>query len=170
MIEKKDLRAVGRFTKPHGVKGEITLVTDFELPDSEEDTFIIVELDGVFVPFFMESWRTKNAGSVLVKFENMDSEREVKIFAGKSAYLLASMVEIDDENAVNQRDFTGFSITDSQRQWQGEVIDYDDSTANCLLKVMAEGRELIIPTAFISRMDAEKRELEVSLPDGLLEI
>ena len=170
MIEEKDLRKIGRFTKPHGVKGEITLVTDYELPDNKEDTFIIIELDGIFVPFFLKSWRMKGANSVSVKFENIDSEREAKMFTGKSAYFPASMIEIDEEDTVYQGNPTGFSVTDSQRQWQGKVTDYDDSTANCLLKVMVEGREFIIPTAFVSQMDTEKKELEVALPDGFWEI
>ena len=55
MIRKEELFKIGKFTKPHGVKGEITLLTQYEGLETMDEPYIVCEMDGIFVPFFVES-------------------------------------------------------------------------------------------------------------------
>ena len=59
MIRKEEVFKIGQFAKPHGIKGEISLVTNCDLFDDVEDPCIICEMDGILVPFFIEEYRYK---------------------------------------------------------------------------------------------------------------
>ena len=43
MIKKEDVFKIGQFAKPHGVKGEIALITDYDLFDDSEDDYVVVK-------------------------------------------------------------------------------------------------------------------------------
>lgn len=49
MIKKEDVFKIGHFAKPHGIKGEITLVTDCDLFDDSDDLFVVCDMDGILV-------------------------------------------------------------------------------------------------------------------------
>ena len=44
MIKKEDVFKIGHFAKPHGIKGEITLVTDCDLFDDSDDLFVVCDM------------------------------------------------------------------------------------------------------------------------------
>ena len=54
----------------------------------------------------------------------------------------------------------------------GKVTDVDDSTINVLLKISSSGNDLLLPAAkdLILSVDVKNRRLDVSIPDGLLDI
>lgn len=54
MIKSDEVFKIGQFAKPHGIKGEITLMTDCDVFDDTDDPYIICDMDGILVPFF---WR-----------------------------------------------------------------------------------------------------------------
>ena len=74
MIKKEDVFKIGHFAKPHGIKGEITLVTDCDLFDDSDDLFVVCDMDGILVPFFVEDYRYKTDSTLLLKLEGVDSE------------------------------------------------------------------------------------------------
>jgi len=78
MIKKEDVFKIGQFAKPHGIKGEITLLTTSDVFDDSDDPFIVCEFEGILVPFFIEEYRYKSDSSILVKLENIDSELQAR--------------------------------------------------------------------------------------------
>lgn len=74
MIATDNLTAIGQFGRPHGLKGEISAQIPNTDIDPGELLCIFVELDGLYVPFFIESWRTKGAESVLLTLDGVDSQ------------------------------------------------------------------------------------------------
>ena len=71
MIKKEEVFKIGQFGKPHGIKGEIALVTNSDVLDNSEDPYIICEIDGILVPFFIEEYRYKTDTVILVKLKNV---------------------------------------------------------------------------------------------------
>ena len=57
MIKSDEVFKIGQFAKPHGIKGEITLMTDCDVFDDTDDPYIICDMDGILVPFFLEDYR-----------------------------------------------------------------------------------------------------------------
>lgn len=168
MIDKKDLCSIGAFGRPHGVKGEISLVINCELPEFDKDAYIVCEMDGIPVPFFIESFRTRSAHAVLVKFEYIDSEQDVKIFTGKEAYLYPYMIK--ESEKAKESTFIGYQVIDENLSFKGVITDMDDSTANALLKVRCGEKDIIVPFAFFQQINDAEKVIYVKLPEGFLDI
>ncbi len=60
MIREEEVFKIGQFAKPHGIKGELSLVTNSDVLEDAEDPYIVCEMDGILVPFFVEDFRYKN--------------------------------------------------------------------------------------------------------------
>ena len=60
MKRREDVYKIGRLGKPHGVKGEISFNFDDDIFDREDADYIILDIDGILVPFFIEEYRFKN--------------------------------------------------------------------------------------------------------------
>ncbi len=67
MIREEEVFKIGQFAKPHGIKGELSLVTNSDVLEDAEDPYIVCEMDGILVPFFVEDFRYKTDTVVLVK-------------------------------------------------------------------------------------------------------
>ena len=123
-------------------------------------------MDGIFVPFFIESYRQKSSTTSLVKFENINSEESVKQLSGKEAFLPSEMIPDEDEVAT----LTGFTVVDDKLGIIGRITDIDDSTFNILLNVDCNGNEVLIPAALITATDKDNKTANISLPEGFSDI
>ena len=88
MITREEIIEIGIFNKAHGVKGEISATIDCEIDVFRKFSCIVVEIDGIFVPFFAESIRPKSQETVLLNIDGFDSDVAVKILVNKTIYVL----------------------------------------------------------------------------------
>jgi 16S rRNA processing protein RimM len=173
MISKEDLFPVGKFGRPHGVNGELPLMTHrgnvFDTPDSP---YVVCEMDGIPVPFFLESYRTKGRGVILVKLVGVNDIEATRRFVNRTVYVPADFLGALPEEAVSWRLLEGYMIDDERFGEIGQVIRVDDSTLNVLLCVKREQGELLIPIApaLIRSVDLTSRRITIALPDGLSDI
>ncbi len=173
MIKKDDIVKIGYFAKPHGVKGEIALVTSFDLFDSQEDPYIICEMDGIFVPFFIEEYRYKSDTVLLLKLENLDSEEVIKPFSNIEVYCPKEWIDNSEFDAgISWDNFIGYEVYDTERGLIGEISDVDDSTMNVLFEVTKGDNVLLIPAVedYIVALDHDKRSIKMTVPQGLFEL
>lgn len=173
MIKKEDVFKIGQFAKPHGIKGEIALVTNCDVFDDSEDPYVICEMDGIFVPFFIEEYRYKSDLVILVKLVNVDDEKTAREFSNREVYY--SLDEVDEEDLVGEMtwdSFIGYRVEDETIGEIGEIVNVDESTMNVLLQIDYKGEELLLPAAeeLILSADHENRKLVVSVPEGLLDL
>ena len=73
MILESELIEAGKFNKPHGIKGEISATVDIDI-DFDELKCVVMPIEGIFVPFFINSVRPKNGDTYLVTIDGVDSE------------------------------------------------------------------------------------------------
>lgn len=175
MIKKEDLIEIGKFQKTHALKGELNALLDVEADFVEDGKPLIVEMDGIFVPFYGDSIRTKGSESFLVKLKDVDSQEKAAEFVNKAIYGLRSdlLDYFDDPDAQLTADFIGFKIVDSNLGEIGTIAEIDDSTDNVLFVVeSSDGRQILIPVAeeFINSIDDDRRIVETTLPAGLIDI
>ena len=78
MIRRDDVYKIGKLGKPHGVKGEITFAITDDVFDRVDADYLILDIDGILVPFYIEEYRFKNDENVLVKFEDIDTQEQVR--------------------------------------------------------------------------------------------
>jgi 16S rRNA processing protein RimM len=173
MLRKEDLIQIGHFAKPHGVKGEVSFVTDYDMADiSGDDPYLVCEMEGIPVPFFIESYRPKHTTTVLILLTGVDSKDKAKTLTGKPAYVPSDHLLLSDNEDIppTWNRLTGYTVTDDRAGAIGTVSDVDDHTLNILLKVDYKGKEILIPAALITTLDRERKMIEVSLPEGFWEI
>ena len=91
MIKQSELTSIGTFVKPHGIKGELSAETDLDSQEISALKCVVLDMDGIYVPFFVDTVRDKSATTVLLKLDGVDSETEAKEYAGKEIYTPTSM-------------------------------------------------------------------------------
>lgn len=173
MIKSEEVFKIGQFTKPHGIKGEITLVTDCDVFDDTDDPYIICDMDGILVPFFLEDYRYKTQSTMLLKLEGVDTEEAAREFSNRDVYYPLDLVDEDELlGDMTWDNFIGFTVIDEKAGKLGEISDVDESTVNVLLQINYLGKELLLPAAeeLVKHIDFDKRELFVALPEGLLDL
>lgn len=175
VIKKEDIIEIGKFQKTHALKGELNALLDIDADFVSDGQPLIVSIDGIFVPFYAESLRSKGSESYLVKLSGVDSQEQAQQFVSKEIYgLKDSLVDyFGDPELDVADDFLGYRIVDSCLGEIGVVVDIDDSTANVLFIVESpDGKQIFVPVAdeFINAVDDDNQVIETSLPDGLVNI
>ena len=173
MIKREDVFKIGQFAKPHGIKGEISLVTNCDVFDESDDPYVICEMDGILVPFFIEEYRYKSDSVILVKLKNVDDEKAARGFSNLEVFY--SLEEVDEDDLIGEMtwdNFIGDWVEDDTIGEIGEIVNVDEYTINVLLQIDYKGEELLLPAAeeLILSVDHEKKRLIVSIPDGLLDL
>ncbi len=182
MITRAELTEIGRTIKPHGINGEIATAVNREV-DFEGLRCIVMDIDGIFVPFFIDTVRQRGSESVLVTIDGINDEKDAKELCGKAVYALKSDLsameeaddtegdEVDDEGFYAE-DLIGYTI-DADNKPIGEITGVESSTDNLLFIVTNDKGDLTyIPVAdeFITDIDTDRHIVEMSLPHGLLEL
>ena len=168
MIREDEVYKIGIITRTHGVKGEVSLSFTDDVWDRVEADYLVLRVDGLLVPFFMEEYRFRSDTVALVKFQDCDTADDAKELCGLEVYFPYALTPEREEEDYTWRYFTGFRVMDSKAGELGEVERVDDSTANVLFEV--GGR--LIPAAedFIERIDHQGRTVYMRLPEGLLDL
>ncbi len=171
MIKPQEVIKIGKVTKTHGVSGELSCTFINDIFGDEDAPYLVADIDGIFVPFFIEEYRFKSDVTALIKFEDIDDTESAKIILGRELYF--PMKYITDSQPMNCGEgILGYKIY-SDGKLIGTIEGVDDTTANILFSVLTEsGEELLIPATddFVEDIDDEKREITMNLPDGLLEM
>ena len=176
MIRREEVAAVGELIKTHGIAGELVMKTLYDgLFEGTDTPYIICDMDGILVPFFIESYRPRGAASLLVKLEYVDDEHAARRFVHRTAYYpIDRLPENDSEGADDPawECFVGYQLTDEAGREVGTVAAVDASTANVLFRVDREGHELLIPVASEvgHGVDHAARRIAVAMPEGLLDL
>ena len=168
MIRLEEISPIGIFGKTHGIKGEINLELNVDF-DLENTPYIIVDIDGIFVPFFINDYRYKSDTVALVQFEDIDTEERVRPFFGKKAYVKKEVLDDGEEDELSINYYVGFTILTPQRTVIGQIVEIDDSTANVLFVL---DNDALIPVGAVEvlDLDPDRHTMIVEVPEGLLDI
>ena len=177
MIRPDEITTIGHFAKPHGVNGEINLIVS-EPIDIESLSCIVLDIDGINVPFFFSSVRRRGSESYLVKIDGIDTEVAVSQFVNSQVYALTSEVEAitdedDDADGFYAEDLIGYKVLTDDGRLSGTIDDVDDSTQNLLFIVKTDnGNKVFVPVAneFIADIDIDNATITFDLPDGLVDL
>ena len=172
MIRPEEVYCIGKFTRTHGVQGEMAMSFTDDVFDRTDCPYLVCSMDGILVPFFIEEYRFKSDNVALIKFERIDTNEAASIFTNKEVYFPKSYAEEAEDGEYSWQYFIGFDTEDATHGHLGELVDVDESTVNTLFVVeRPNGEEILIPAqeAFIEDIDHEGRLIKFNLPDGLLD-
>lgn len=163
---------IARVAKVQGRRGEVAadICTDFPERFAERKRLFALTSSGRRELHVEEHWAHK--GRVVFKFVGVDSISDAEALVGAELQVPRDeRVEIGAAGAYLS-DLVGCTVLDNGREI-GRVIDVQFGTGEApLLVVDSAGRELLIPLAaeYIQRMDTVAKRIEMSLPEGMLEL
>lgn len=177
MIRHSELTLAGRIIKAHGHAGEMALELRDASIDPEDAEFLVMEMEGIPVPFQVESVRQRGTLARLVKLKGIDSDLQASAVAGHDVWMLnrdlPEDVEVDaDQGTVQPDQLVGWSMEDADTGAMiGTIQGLDARTANVLWQIRTPGGgELLVPVVdqFVISADIPRRAIQVRLPDGLI--
>ena len=169
MIKKEEVFKIGRLGKAHGVKGEVSFHFDDDIFDRVECEYLVLEIDGILVPFFMEEYRFRNGYLAFVKFRDVDTQERASELTGCDVYFPRDLAAAEDEMPILSM-LVGFSIVDAATNKSiGVIEDVNDQTANILFE-LDNGALIPASDELIMNIDTQREEIVMDIPDGLLEI
>ena len=167
MIREDDVYKIGRIGKPHGIGGEVTLRFSDDVFDRVDAAYLVLMVDGILVPFFIEEYRFRSEEVALVKFEDIDTMDRAAELTGCDVFFPRHLADIDND-VLTWSQIVGYDIVDvASGKVIGRIESVDESTINVLLE-LADGTLIPAADEFIDDIDHEARKLFMSLPDGLL--
>ncbi|MCR4612607.1 MAG: ribosome maturation factor RimM [Bacteroidaceae bacterium] len=173
MIRYDDVYQIGCISKTHALRGEVVMHITDDIFDRTDSDYVIVEVDGILVPFFIEEYRFRSDSSVLMKFDDIDTADQAQRLVGCRVYFEKSKAAESGEDELSLNYFIGFQMLDENGTPIGTVQDIDDHTENWLFIVTRpDGKEVLIPAheELITDINHEAKTLTMSLPEGLLEL
>ena len=169
MIKQEEVYKIGRLGKSHGVRGEISFLFDDDVFDRVDADYLILDIDGILVPFFIEEYRFRSDTTALMKFEGIDTQERARELTGCDVYFPRSLATGDD-NSISWSAIVGFEIIDANTNKSiGRIASVDDSTLNILF-CLEDGHLIPASEDLITDMNQTNRTITINLPEGILEL
>lgn len=169
MIRKEEVYQIGKLGKTHGVKGEISFLFDDDLFDRIDADYLVLKVDGIFVPFFIEEYRFRSDSNAIIKFEDIDTQERARELTGCEVFFPRTLAESDNDS-ISWAAIVGFDIIDAESHEKiGRIASVDDTTINILFE-LEDGRLIPASEDLITAIDQQVRTITMHLPAGLLEL
>lgn len=158
-----DFYKIGKIGRPHGINGEVQMMFSDDVFDQTDAEYLMLLIDGLLVPFYMEEYRFKSGETALVKFEDINSKEQAQTITNCEVYFPRQAAEDSDHYSWDM--LVGYSILSGKKNI-GKIDNIDTSTENYLFEI----GDILIPVAdeWIEDIDHENRTIKMNLPEGLI--
>ena len=170
MIKREEVYKIGRLGKAHGIKGEVTMQVDDDIFDCTEAEYLVLELDSIMVPFFIEEYFFKSDTQAVIKFEGINTLERARELANVEVFFPVSVMEeyrksLEAEDApLSYPMLVGFTVNDI-----GKIAYIDNQTANIMFE-LEDGTLIPASKELIEDIDIENKQIKMTIPEGLLDI
>lgn len=167
-----DTISIGKFVATFGLQGEMILKhalgrkTDFK----GLSVLFIEDKSGAQLPYFVLAARAKNHEEAFIKLEGVDTKEAAQLLTRKTVWLKKEDFEkyAAPAAAISLIDFT---VVENGKAL-GRITEVIEQPHQVLCTVIITGKEAFIPLheETLVKIDRKKKEVHVTLPEGLLEI
>ena len=173
MIDLSDYMIAGELSKTHGVRGQLVLQFDnLSFGNIIKLESVIIEIDGLPVPFFIESYSQRNNNSIVLTIEDINSEQKAEELINKTVFIksecIRSQKQFEDQSDI----LKGYKVIDKNKGELGILNAILDNQYNPLLRILNGKKEILIPfqEEFIVKLDKKSKIIYVETPEGLTEL
>ena len=174
MIHNNEVYHIGYIQKFRGLQGEVELQFTDDPFDRGSAEYLVLKIDEIFVPFFLENYRFKNNDTAILKFEDIDNDVQAKKLVGLQVYYpLAHLNDEEDQELSSLKALTGFTLYDESFGEVGIINTVDDSSYNTLFYVDHPKKgELVLPyhDDFLVDYNIANRTITLALPQGIIDL
>jgi 16S rRNA processing protein RimM len=163
------LTRIGRIAGKHGFRGEMNIALDDESTAKilKKGNFLFIEIDGKGVPFLIEG---VSGNTSVIKLADIDTEEDVKTLTGQPILLESNKIK---HSAVFSWDhLNGFTVKDTDLCFEGTIEQIELYPQGPIMLVKTNGKTHLITIVeeWIVRIEEDKKEIFMKLPEGLTEL
>lgn len=168
MIKSENVYRIGKLGKAHGIKGEVSMQVDDDIFDRVDADYLVLELDGIMVPFFMEEYRFKTDETALIKFEGVDTQERARELTGTEVFFPRELAENADNDELSYAQLVGYTVVDDKNGKEVGIIDYvDEQTINIMFE-LTDGTLIPASEELIMDIDTDSKIIKMDIPEGLV--
>lgn len=172
MINQGDCYFLGKIVKRHGLSGHVVLKLDTDQPEYyKKMESIFIEINGALVPFFIENQKNTQSDFKILLLKGIN-QTTIDQIIGKNVYLPLRTLPKLTGNQFYYHEVIGFSVFSEMDGSCGRIESVNDDAPQHYFILNSEGKEVIIPIIkdWILNVDRENKQIEMSLPNGLIDI
>jgi len=165
---------VGRLVKIHGYRGDMILRSEPEFMENLTGAeMVFIEIEGLLAPFFIspDNIKQRDANSIFIKFDDVDSDTRAKEFTGSDIYMPGTKIKNESEELIFQK-YINYNVVDQKYGDLGTIKSVINVSSNPILQIFKEEKEILVPAQelFVISTDNKNRQIIVDLPAGLIDI
>ncbi len=177
MIYENEVFCIGYISKHRGLRGEVELCFTDDCFDTGSADYFVLEIDGIFVPFFWEEYRFKNNDTAILKFCDINDESQARKLVGcKVFYAKKHLAKERSNNKATLSSYkalTGFNVYNQENKEIGKIAHVDDSSSNILLTIETiQNKELLFPfhNDFLLDFDLQERTIKLLIQEEIFSL
>ena len=137
----KELVKLGKIVRPHGVRGEVKIMSDFD------DTMLSSKLNNVFID--KKQYAVKNMkfvkDSVVLKLEGVETMNDAETFRGKEVFISHDDLNELDDDEYYVEDLIGCNVVFENGKEVGKLSDVNNYGATDILVIKDGTEEIMCP-------------------------
>jgi len=167
-----DMFELGRTLKPHGLKGEVAIKLDVDVPQHYASLDMVwVERQGTLVPYTIQSISIRPKTTV-VQFDGVLDVDAAAALSGHRLLLPVAALPPLTGLKFYYHEVVGYALFDVQFGALGTISTVMDLPGNPLFKTSQDGKEGFFPIKdeTLDSINRETQTIEVKMPEGLPEL
>lgn len=172
-MNSEDALAIGIIVKTRGINGELILETKDSTIQENIKESLLVEIDGLLVPFFIKQINSISATRTRIILDWVDNERKASKLVNCTVYLEAKQISNPEKpNEISPSLLEGFKVIDSKKGDIGTVLEFIEQENNPLLIIKHQRNEILIPfqDQLITEIDQSNKTIFIETPEGLIDL
>ena len=163
---------IGKLAAVHGLKGELLLKHELGKQTSLKglQAIFVEEKKNAFLPWFIESAKSKSAEEIILKLETIDAREAAIKLVQKEVWLPEPDFKkfAAKSSPVN---LLGYTIVNDTTPL-GEILEIIEQPHQLLCRLEINSKEVLVPLhdEFLNKIDHRKKQVIVTLPEGLIDI
>ncbi len=163
---------VGKIVATHGLNG--SLILTHIVGNSKwlkKDHVLMIEMQkGSYIPHFVSQCKATNDEEYIINVEDIDKVESAKKLVTKHVYVDESILKGYEKQSPLL--WIGFNLIDKNEGELGAIEDVLQTGNQWLAKITYKNKEVLIPliNETIDGLDIKKRTINMTLPEGLLEV
>ncbi len=163
---------IGKIVSVFGLKGEMILVHTLGKSSTLKGlpAIFIEEKKDSFIPWFIESARSKSAEEIYLKIEGLDTREQALKLVQKKVWIPTTELE-KFAAKTSPVGLVGYELIDDSGTL-GNILELVEQPHQMICRIEINEQEVLIPLneETLKKIDRKNKKVFVELPEGLLDV
>lgn len=174
-MTKEDFILLGNTYKIHGFKGEINIYNEKLITlDFSRLKYLLIDIDTILVPYFIENIKNPKKEIIRVKFENIANEEDARKLLKRSVYIPLEDLPNESSNQTVDELIIRYEVIDSKLGYLGEISYINSQTTQKLIFIYNKksNTEFCVPwnDKFILDINHNDKNVGVKIPRDIIDL